>query len=68
MDVGARREIYAVIQDLVKNGKSVLLISSDWSELIALSDRIVVLHEGKVKGELAGSEANPENILQRALA
>lgn len=68
VDVGARREIYAVIQDLVKNGKSVLLISSDWSELIALSDRIVVLHEGKVKGELAGSEANPENILQRALA
>ncbi|KHF41610.1 sugar ABC transporter ATP-binding protein [Halalkalibacter okhensis] len=67
VDVGARREIYTVIQDLVKNGKSVLLISSDWAELIALSDRIVVLHEGQVKGELAGSEASPEKILQKAL-
>ncbi len=67
VDVGARREIYSVIQDLIKNGKSVLLISSDWPELIALSDRIVVLHEGKVKGELAGSEASPEKILQQAL-
>ncbi|WP_394232289.1 sugar ABC transporter ATP-binding protein [Niallia oryzisoli] len=67
VDVGARREIYTVIQDLVKNGKSVLLISSDWPELIALSDRIVVLHEGRIKGELAGSEASPEKILQQAL-
>lgn len=67
VDVGARREIYAVIQDLVKNGKSVLLISSDWQELIALSNRIIVLHEGAIKGELDGAEASPEKILQQAL-
>lgn len=67
VDVGARREIYIVIRELVKMGKSVILISSDWEELIALSDRIVVLHEGKIKGELDGKEASSEKILQQAL-
>jgi ribose transport system ATP-binding protein len=67
VDVGARREIYLVIRELTRMGKAVLLISSDWEELIALSDRLVVLHEGKIKGEMIGSEANSEKILQYAL-
>jgi ribose transport system ATP-binding protein len=67
VDVGARREIYLVIRELTRRGKAVLLISSDWEELIALSDRLVVLHEGKIKGEMIGSEASSEKILQYAL-
>ncbi|MBX5436562.1 MAG: sugar ABC transporter ATP-binding protein [Alicyclobacillaceae bacterium] len=68
VDVGAKREIYDVIHELAGQGKSVILISSDWDELIALSDRLVVLHEGRVKGELNGSEATPDRILELALA
>ena len=67
VDVGAKREIYHVIRDLVRQGKAVLLISSDWEELIALSDRIIVIHEGKVKGELEGVRASSEKILELAL-
>lgn len=68
VDVGARREIYLVIRELTRKGKAVILISSDWDELIALSDRLVVLHEGRMKGELSGSQANSELILQHALS
>lgn len=67
VDVGARRELYDVIDQLVQMGKSIILISSDWEELIALSSRIIVLHEGEVKGELSEQEANSEKILELAL-
>ncbi len=67
VDVGARREIYLVIRELTRRGKAVVLISSDWEELIALSDRLVVLHEGRIKGEMFQSEASAESILQHAL-
>jgi ABC-type sugar transport system ATPase subunit len=68
VDVGAKREIYDIILGLAKSGKSVILISSEWEELLALSDRLIVLHEGKLKGELAGAEATSEKIMQLALA
>lgn len=68
VDVGAKREIYWVIRELVRRGKSVILISSDWDELIALSDRIVVVHEGKIKGEISGPDATADRIIQLALA
>lgn len=68
VDVGAKREIYEVIRELARRGKSAVLISSEWDELIALSDRLVVLHEGRIKGELVGSEATAEKIIQLALA
>lgn len=67
VDVGAKREIYLVIRELIKQDKAVLLISSDWEELIALSDRLLVVHEGKIKGEMSGQEASPEKILDLAL-
>ncbi|MEB3100574.1 sugar ABC transporter ATP-binding protein [Ferviditalea candida] len=68
VDVGAKREIYEVIRELARKGKSVILISSEWDELIALSDRLIVLHEGRIKGELAGSGSTAEKIMQLALA
>lgn len=68
MDVGAKREIYLVIRELAKKGKAVLLISSDWNEVIALSDRIAVIHEGRIKGEIAGPDATSEKIMQLALS
>src|SRR5699024_6629728 len=68
VDVGAKREIYLVINELAKEGKAVLLISSDWEELIALSDRLVIVHEGEIKGELDGTDATEEKILDKALS
>jgi ABC-type sugar transport system ATPase subunit len=68
VDVGAKREMYLIIRELARKGKAVVFISSDWEELIALSDRLVVVHEGKVKGELDGAEASPDKIMQLALA
>ena len=51
-DVGAKYEIYKLINDLVEQGKTVLLISSEMEELMGMSDRILVLSEGKITGEL----------------
>jgi len=66
IDVGSKEEIYAIIRDMAKSGMSVLLLSSEMPEVIALSNRIIVLHDGKVKGELMGREASQESILLMA--
>ena len=52
IDVGAKVEIYQLINDFVKNGKAVIVISSEMPELIGLSDRIVIMHEGKLVGKI----------------
>ena len=62
VDVGARDDIYETIGDLAKKGKSILLVSSDWEELIALSDRLIVMAEGKITAELKGDDLNEENL------
>src|SRR5262249_11815559 len=51
VDVGARAEIYRIIDDLANNGKAVLLISSDLNELVSMADRILVMHRGRLTGE-----------------
>jgi ABC-type sugar transport system ATPase subunit len=66
VDVGAKAEIHKIIDDLAQAGKAVLLISSDLPEIISLSDRIVVLHEGNLAGEFQGSTMTQENILLAA--
>jgi ABC-type sugar transport system ATPase subunit/ribose/xylose/arabinose/galactoside ABC-type transport system permease subunit len=63
VDVGAREEIYQVIRGLAEKGKSIILVSSDWEELIALCARILVMAEGKVTGELSGPEISQERIM-----
>lgn len=66
VDVGAKREIYDLIKDLTNNGVSIILISSDLPELISLSNRIYVIHEGKVQGELLKKDASQEKIMTLA--
>lgn len=63
IDVGARAEIYALLDDLAKQGKGILMISSDMEELIGMSDRIYALAEGRVTGELKKEEFTQEAIL-----
>lgn len=66
VDVGAKREIYDLINDLTHQGVSVILISSDLPELLSLSDRIYVIHEGKVQGELNRNEADQQKVMTLA--
>ena len=66
IDVGAKYEIYCIIADLAKEGKSIIMISSEMSELIGMSDRIMVMCDGRVTGFVEGNEATQENIMTYA--
>jgi ribose transport system ATP-binding protein len=66
IDVGAREEVYELIEGLKKQGVAILMVSSDMEEILRLSNRILVLHEGKCKAVLERSEATQENIMQLA--
>ena len=63
IDVGAKSEIYKLMNQLAQEGKSIIMISSDMPELLRMSDRVVVMCEGRVTGELDISEATQENIM-----
>ncbi|MGN1206370.1 MAG: multiple monosaccharide ABC transporter ATP-binding protein [Eubacterium sp.] len=63
IDVGAKYEIYCIINDLVAVGKSVIIISSELPEVLGMSDRIYVMNEGKMVGEVDGKEATQEIIM-----
>ena len=66
IDVGAKFEIYTIINRLVADGYSVLMISSDLPEILGMSDRIYVMAEGSITGELSADEANEQNIMAMA--
>ena len=66
IDVGAKSEIYALMNELSKQGKSIIMISSELVEILRMSDRVLVMCEGRKTGELDISEANQENIMQLA--
>ena len=66
VDVGAREELYGLLEDLASTGLSVLFASSDLEELLRLADRIVVMHEGAVTGELSRSEASETRVMELA--
>lgn len=66
IDVGAKYEIYCIIADLAKQGKSIIMISSEMSELIGMSDRIMVMCDGRVTGFVDGRSATQENIMALA--
>ena len=68
VDVGAKAEIYSIINDLAEEGMALLIISSEMPELLGLSDRIVVMQGGRVAGELTRSEATEERVLALAIA
>lgn len=66
IDVGAKFEIYTVMNDLIDKGMSIIMISSELGEILGMSDRVYVMADGKIKGELLAEEANQEKIMQLA--
>lgn len=66
VDVGAKQEIYAEINKLAKQGLAIVLVSSELPEVLGLSDRIIVLHEGRSTGEFTREEATPEKVMAAA--
>ena len=66
IDVGAKNEIYHLMNELVKQGKSIIMISSEMTEILRMSDRIIVMCEGKKTGEIAIEEATQESIMTAA--
>ena len=67
IDVGAKLEIYELINQLTDAGKAVVLVSSELPELIGMSDRILILHEGRIAGEFTRAEATQERLLAAAM-
>jgi inositol transport system ATP-binding protein len=66
IDVGAKSEIYRLMTEFVRSGKAIIMISSELPEVLGMSDRIMVMHEGDKVGELLRGEATQEKILQMA--
>ena len=66
IDVGAKRDIYELMNELTANGVSIIMVSSELPEVIGMSDRILVIHEGKIAGELMHDEATQEKIMSYA--
>ncbi|TCP96841.1 monosaccharide ABC transporter ATP-binding protein (CUT2 family) [Cricetibacter osteomyelitidis] len=67
IDIGTKSEIYDLIEQLAKDGKVILVVSSEMPEIIRISDRVLVMKEGKIAAELIGDEINEENIGQYAI-
>ena len=63
VDVGAKAEIYRIIDDLACQGVAIVMVSSELPELIAISDRIIVMREGDQVGEMSAKDATEENIM-----
>ena len=68
VDVGAKAEIHRLIRRLADEGAAVVMISSDIEEIVAESDRIAVMHEGRITGTLDRDACTPESIMQLAIA
>lgn len=66
IDVGAKYEIYKIMNDLVKQGVGIIMISSELPEVMGMSDRILVMSEGRITGEFLREEATQENIMRCA--
>lgn len=68
IDVGAKYEIYCIINELAKEGKAVIVISSEMPEIIGTCDRVYIINEGEIAGELTKEEISQEGIMQRIMA
>jgi rhamnose transport system ATP-binding protein len=66
VDVGAKSEIYRLMDDLAKEGKAILLISSELEEVLSMADRVLVMREGRISGEFSRSEASQESVMSAA--
>jgi rhamnose transport system ATP-binding protein len=67
VDVGAKSQIYNIINDLATGGYGVIMVSSDMPELIGVCDRVIAVHEGMVTGEFTASEVTQEKLLERVM-
>jgi ABC-type sugar transport system ATPase subunit len=67
VDVGAKREIYTLMNQWTAQGIAIVLVTSEMPELLALSDRIVVMHRGRVTQRFARGEASAERVLEAAM-
>ena len=68
IDVGAKREIYGIMNDLAASGVAVLMISSELPEVLGMADQIIVVRDGRIAGQLPREEATQEKVGQLALA
>ena len=66
IDVGAKQEIYQLMEELADQGMSILFVSSELEEIIGMSDRVIVMHEGRLAGELHRSELSEQSIMNLA--
>jgi ABC-type sugar transport system ATPase subunit len=66
VDVGAKSEIYRLMDDLAKEGKAILLISSELEEVLSMADRVLVMREGRISGEFSRREATQESVMTAA--
>jgi ABC-type sugar transport system ATPase subunit len=66
IDVGAKSEIWNLMRELADSGKAILMISSELTEIVGMSDRVVVFHRGRVVGELPGAAASEEKVMMLA--
>ncbi len=66
IDVGAKREIYALLNDLAAKGKAILFISSELPELFGVADRILVMRRGRLAGNLATKQTSPNEVMHLA--
>ena len=67
VDVGAKAEIYRLMRELADSGAVILMISSDMEEILNVSDRIAVMHEGGITGVLERADCNEQNVMQLAI-
>ena len=68
IDVGAKAEVHRIISELADSGVGILLISSEMPEILALSDRVLVMHDGRLTADMARGEATQESIMRAAVA
>lgn len=66
VDVGAKSEIYRMMNQMAQQGVAILMISSELPEVVGMSDRVYVMREGSIAGELSGAEISQENIMTLA--
>lgn len=67
IDVGAKKEIYDIIANLAKQGVSIIMVSSEMPEIIHMCNRVIVMHEGRISGELTGEEITEQTIIRKAM-
>ena len=66
VDIGAKQEIYQLMEQLAADGVAILFVSSEMEELLGMADRVLVMHEGRMAGELTGSGLNEESVMRLA--